>query len=76
MGLYKNKACNKRKRKTIHFAIIVFKKTEDAQVLLRDPRYIQNIVNKIMKKNAKFVAFNGDSDDDQNSGDEKTPQDQ
>ena len=33
-GEYKNKACNKRKRRTIYFAIIVYKYKDDCQKIL------------------------------------------
>lgn len=36
IGEYKNKACNKRKRRTIYFAIVVFKKASDADRILVD----------------------------------------
>lgn len=36
IGEYKNKACNKRKRRTIYFAIVVFKNVEDANKVLVD----------------------------------------
>ena len=73
-GEYKNKACNKRKRRSIYFAIIVFKKAADAELVTRDSKLLQNIVNKTMKKSVKYVAFDGDEDSDDNQ--EKTPQDE
>ena len=61
-GVYKNKACNKRKKRTIYFAIIVFKHVEDCQKCLDDPKYLQKIVNKTTKKHVKTAFDDFDSD--------------
>ena len=52
-GVYKNKACNKRSKRTIYFAIIVFKKPSDCEAILANPKLIQKIVNKTTKKHVK-----------------------
>lgn len=54
IGEYKNKANNKRKRRTVYFAIVVYKNAEDCQTVLNEPKYLQAKVNKVMKKSAKF----------------------
>ena len=61
-GVYKNKACNKRKKRTIYFAIIVFKKAADCDAILKDPKLMQKIVNKTTKKNVKSAFDLDDSD--------------
>ena len=49
-GEFKNKACNKRKRRTIYYAIIVFKLKETVDQILSDTKFMQNIVNKTTRK--------------------------
>ena len=50
IGEYKNKACNKRKRRTIYYAIVVFKLASDCQRILSDSKLVQSIVNSVTKK--------------------------
>ena len=50
IGEYKNKACNKRKRRTIYYAIVVFKQAADCHRILQDSKLVQSIVNKMTKK--------------------------
>ena len=40
IGTYKNKACNKRKRRTIYYAIIVFKKASDMRKVVEDQKFL------------------------------------
>ena len=65
IGEYKNKANNKRKRRTVYFAIVVYKNVEDCKMVLNEPKFLQSKVNKVMKKSAKFSKnpFARDEDD-------------
>ena len=65
IGEYKNKANNKRKRRTVYFALVVYKKVEDCKVVLNDPKFLQGKVNKLMKKSVKFSSnpFAAEEDD-------------
>lgn len=45
IGEYKNKANNKRKRRTVYFAIVVYKNVEDCKMVLNEPKYLQAKVN-------------------------------
>ena len=67
--MYKNKACNKRKRRAVYFAIILFKKAEDCNKILSDPKFLQKIVNKTTKKHVKsaFDQFDSDEEVDENA---------
>jgi hypothetical protein len=56
LGEYKNKANNKRKRRTVYFALVVFKSAEDARVIVSDPKVLQAKVNKLMRKSVKFSS--------------------
>jgi len=57
LGKYKNKSNNGRKgkRKTIYFAIIVFKNKEDVERIFDNPKLMQSVVNKISGKSVKGV---------------------
>jgi hypothetical protein len=50
----------------------VYKNTSDANVVLRDTKVIQTIVNQTMKKNVKWVGF-GESDEEEKL-DPETPE--
>ena len=79
IGEYKNKACNKRKRRTIYFAIVIFKKASDAAKILVDvegQKKMQQVVNKTVKKNVKYVEFGDESEDDQNDEDRPLTQEE
>eukprot|EP00347_Sterkiella_histriomuscorum_P020550 403337379 len=54
IGEYKNKANNKRKRRTVYFAIITYKNASDCYQLLNQPKLLQNKVNLLTKKGVKF----------------------
>ena len=54
IGEYKNKGNNKRQRRTVYFATVVFKSAEDVNMLMNDPKYLQGKVNKLMRKSVKF----------------------
>jgi hypothetical protein len=73
LGEFKNKANNKRKRRTLYFAIVVYKNADDCKLILNEPKYLQSKVNKLMKKSAKFSAnpFAGEADDDESDHPEK-----
>lgn len=77
IGEYKNKANNKRKRRTVYFAIVVYKRAEDCQLVLREPRFLQAKVNQVTKKggNVKFAANpfanEGDDEDDEENMDDE-----
>jgi RNA recognition motif-containing protein len=40
LGEYKNKANNKRKRRTVYFAIVVYKHAEDCRMILTEPKFL------------------------------------
>jgi hypothetical protein len=40
IGEYKNKGNNKRQRRTVYFATVVFKSAEDVNMLMNDPKYL------------------------------------
>lgn len=63
IGEYKNKACNKRKRRTIYYAIIIFKRASDAQSVLSDSKVMQTVVNSITRKQVKYLHTDGDSEE-------------
>ena len=50
LGVFKNKACNKRKRRSCFYAAVVYKKQSDLQRLLSDSKVLQGVVNLIKKK--------------------------
>ena len=54
IGEYKNKANNKRKRRTVYFALVVYKTAEDCRMVLSEPKFLQSKVNKLMRKSVKF----------------------
>lgn len=67
IGEFRNKANNKRKRRVLYFAIIVFKHAEDCQLALNEPRHFQSKVNKLCKKTAKFSLnpLEGESEEEE-----------
>lgn len=67
LGEYKNKANNKRKRRTVFFALVVYKSADDCRAILGDPKVLQAKVNKLMRKSVKF-ASNPFADDDRMDG--------
>ena len=56
IGQYKNKANNKRKRRTVYFALVVYKSAEDTKAIIGDPKVLQAKVNKLMRKSVKFSS--------------------
>ncbi len=40
IGEYKNKANNKRKRRTVYFALVVYKNAEDCKLVLSDSKFL------------------------------------
>lgn len=54
LGEYKNKANNKRKRRTVYFALVVYKNASDVAALLSQPKVLQNKINLLTKKGVKF----------------------
>ena len=56
IGLFKPKASKKKQKRTLYFAIIVFKKSEALEKLLgaEGARYLQGKVNKAATKSVKF----------------------
>ncbi|CDW80894.1 UNKNOWN [Stylonychia lemnae] len=54
IGEYKNKANNKRKRRTVYFALVTYKNTEDCNHVLDEPKFLQAKVNLLTKKGIKF----------------------
>ena len=69
LGSYRNKANNNRKgkRRTIHYAIVVYKHEKDAQNLLgpNGAKLLQSIVNKVKKKSVKAYANGFGASDDE-----------
>jgi hypothetical protein len=75
LGEYKNKANNKRKRRTVYFALVVYKNAEDVNLVLNDPKFLQAKVNKLMRKSVKFSSNPfADEADPMESEDELTPE--
>ena len=68
IGEYKNKANNKRQRRTVYFALVVYKNAEDCRMILNEPKFLQGKVNKLMRKTVKFSA-NPFADEDEMSED-------
>lgn len=56
LGEYKNKANNKRKRRTVYFALVAYKAAEDCRRVLGDPKVLQALVNKVMRKSVKYSS--------------------
>lgn len=56
IGEYKNKANNKRKRRTVYFALVVYKNAEDCSLALNDSKFLQSKVNKLTKKGTKLAS--------------------
>lgn len=65
IGEYKNKANNKRKRRTVYFALISYKRAEDCSLLIDEPKYLQAKVNQITKKGVKYSDNPFANDNDQ-----------
>ena len=67
LGEYKNKANNKRKRRTVYFALVVYTNAEDCRLALNDSKYLQSKVNKVTKKGVKFTSnpFQKDADEEE-----------
>ena len=55
LGEYKNKANNKRKRRTVYFALVVYKDSDDCSLALNDSKFLQSKANKLTKKGVKFT---------------------
>lgn len=70
IGEYKNKANNKRKRRTVYFALVVYKTAEDCRMVLSEPKFLQSKVNKLMRKSVKF-SNNPFADDEVDSSAEE-----
>lgn len=75
IGEFRNKANNKKKRRTVYFAIVVFKNAEDCELVLKEPKYLQGKVNKIMQKSVKWSS-NPFANEEELSDDESKPVDQ
>jgi hypothetical protein len=73
IGEYKNKANNKRKRRTVYFALVVYKSAEDCLSILTEPKVFQGKVNKMLKKSVKF-SRNPFADEDEGSSSEEDPE--
>jgi len=55
IGTFKPKASRKKQKRTLHFALVVFKKPESVDALLKDSKMLQKKVNKIANKAIGFM---------------------
>lgn len=70
LGVFKNKGCNKRKRRTIYYGIITFKKQADCDRVLADTKLMQTIVNKTTRKQVRYLNTGEDEDEEEAPVDE------
>ena len=78
IGQYRNKSTNARKgkRRTIYFAIVVFRSEDYMESLLKTPQTLQDRVNKIAGRqikamNAGMFDEDGDSEDTDDDDEKK-----
>ncbi len=62
----------------MYFALVVFKRPEDCQMLLKEPRFLQAKINQLTKKGGKvkfsenpFAASDDEEEEDVNLADEE-----
>jgi hypothetical protein len=70
LGKFKNAANNKRKRRTVYFAVLVYKAAAHAQQVCTDPKLLQNLVNKALKREAKAQLLEEDQDESEEDDEE------
>ena len=54
MGKFKPRASKKKNKRTVHFALVVFKSAESVEKLLADSKFLQSKVNKAAAKTIGF----------------------